>query len=100
MNLRRENKMMMTLAVILALIGGFYWATFLNKEAKDERGAQIQGKASSVVLMIFIIGFTVITISNLFSPFTNAQFQNALSLCFSLVIITNALSIMYYKKRI
>jgi uncharacterized membrane protein len=91
---------MIAVAVIIALICGFYWATFMNEEGKDERGAQIQGKASSVVLMVFVLGFTLITIINLFSPFTNGQFQNALSLCFSLVIITNALSIMYYKKKI
>jgi len=86
------------LIVIFTLISGFYWAIFLNKEAKDERGAQIQGKVSSVVLIIFSVGFTVITIFNLFSPFINAQFQSALSLCFSLGSITNALSVMYYKK--
>jgi len=92
--------MLMGFAIILDMFAVFYWATFRNTEGKDERGAEILGKSSSVVLMLFIIGFSAITIINVASPFTNAQFQNAFSLCFSAVVIGNALSIMYYKKRI
>ncbi|RDZ07693.1 hypothetical protein C3744_27445 [Priestia megaterium] len=91
---------MMIIAIIIDALAVFYWATFRNTEGKDERGAEILGKASSVVLMLFVMGFTIITVMNVASPFTNPQFQTALSLCFSAVVIGNALSIMYYKKRI
>ncbi|QLK09294.1 hypothetical protein BMG_6066 (plasmid) [Priestia megaterium] len=91
---------MMGIAIIIDMFAVFYWATFRNTEGKDERGSEILGKSSSVVLMLFIISFTVITVINVANPFTNTQFQNAISLCFSVVVIGNALSIMYYKKRI
>lgn len=91
---------MMTIAIIIDFLAIFYWANFKKNEGKVERGAEILGKASSVVLILFIIGFAVISVINEVSPFTNTQFQNALSLCFSAVLIGNALSIMYYKRRI
>ncbi len=100
MNLRRESEMLTGIAIILDTIAVCYWAGFRNTEGKDERGAEILGKSSSIVLMLFIIGFSIITVTNLASPFTNVQFQDAFILCFSAVVIGNALSIMYYKKRI
>ncbi|WP_141541619.1 hypothetical protein [Priestia aryabhattai] len=88
----------MGFAIVLDMLAVFYWATFRNTEGKDERGAEILGKSSSVVLMLFIIGFSVITIMNVATPFTNTQFQSAFSLCFSAVVIGNALSIIIIKK--
>ncbi|PGA19483.1 hypothetical protein COL65_08320 [Priestia aryabhattai] len=90
--------MLMGFAIVLDMLAVFYWATFRNTEGKDERGAEILGKSSSVVLMLFIIGFSVITIMNVATPFTNTQFQSAFSLCFSAVVIGNALSIIIIKK--
>lgn len=84
---------------LVALIAFIFVVRFIKREAKDERGYQIIGKAGIVVFVAFLVGHQIIFILNALIQLNGQQYTLALTCLFSLVIISYSATIMVLKRK-
>lgn len=88
------------ISILMALLGIGVYIGFSKEEGVDERGKSILAKASHITMGFLFVTFSAIIFIVEFLNVSTEMLKAVMVIALSLLILINAISIMYLRKKI
>lgn len=94
------DRIIIVISILIALISMGIYIGFSQEEGKDERGNLILSKASHITIGFLFLTYSAFVFIVEFLNISTVILKVVIVIALSLLILINAISIMYFRKKL